>query len=210
MIKKSILILAEGFEEKPYIEKIINFPSISKNYVFSPVINLKGNGKISSRYQYEFQTGRNDLVLIFADADRGSSQFIKIIEDVGEKIFGDKNKGKLVFIFSNPVTMQIVLSHFEKIDLKSRAKKINAAYIKELTGIDNYDAKEEQIKELMSKINYTNYKSMKENIKDLSDDYHIVPSSNILKFLLNFENDDTSWIDDINEQLNILEENENV
>ena len=51
MNKKTILILAEGFEEKPYIEKIIKFPSISKNYIFSPVINLKGNGKILSRFE---------------------------------------------------------------------------------------------------------------------------------------------------------------
>jgi hypothetical protein len=32
MNRKRILILAEGFEEKPYIEKIIHLPYISKNY----------------------------------------------------------------------------------------------------------------------------------------------------------------------------------
>ena len=48
-MKKSILILAEGYEEKPYIDKILHFPSISKNYSIKEAINLKGNGRITSR-----------------------------------------------------------------------------------------------------------------------------------------------------------------
>ena len=198
MNKRSILILAEGFEEKPYIEKIITFPSISKNYIFSPIVNLKGNGNIVARYQYEFQTNRYDLILVFADADKGSSQFINIIEGLGEKVFGDKDKGKLVFMYVNPVTLQLVLSHFGDVLLKNVGKKENSKIVEELTGISNYDAKDDQIKEMISKITYTNYKKMKERIKNISNDYHIVPSTNILSFLNNFENDDTSWIDEIN------------
>lgn len=201
MSKKKILILAEGFEEKPYIEKLIHFPCISKSYFFPPVINLKGNGQIFPRYQYEFQTDRYDLVLVFADADKGSKQFIAIIEKIGKEIFGDSAKGKLVFMFVNPVTMQIVLSHFEKIELNHKSKKINSDLIKELTGIENYDAKDDQIKELIQKVTYTNYPIMKENIKDLSKDYLVVPSTNILTFLENFENDDSTWIDEIKNQI---------
>ncbi len=63
MSKRNLLILAEGFEEKPYIEKIIHFPCMSKNIHFEPVINLKGNGQIIPRYQYELQTNRYDLGL---------------------------------------------------------------------------------------------------------------------------------------------------
>ena len=201
MNRKRILILAEGFEEKPYIEKIIHLPYISSNYCFSDVINLKGNGQILSRYQYEFQTNKHDMVLVFADADNGSLQFIDIIEKIGERIFGDKTKGKLVFMFVNPVTLQVVLSHFGDVELKSKSKKKNSVFVKELVGIDNYDAKEEQIKEIISKINSNNYLDMKKRIEKLSKDYHIVPSTNILEFLSYFENDDTSWIDDINNQI---------
>ena len=204
MNKKRILILAEGFEEKPYIEKLINFPCISKNYIFLPVVNLKGNGEIVSRYQYKYQTTRYDLILVFADADKGSKQFIEIIEKLGENIFGDKEKGKLVFMFVNPVTLQVILSHFDKVKLLHTGKKENAIKVKELTGIEKYDAKEEQIKELIGKINSRNYIIMKENIKELSTDYKVKPSTNILSFLKNFENDDTSWVDEICNQISVV------
>ena len=82
--------MAEGFEEKPYLDKILNFPPISKNYIFPPIINLKGNGQIVSRYHYEYQNGRNDLILVFSDADKSSEQFIEIIEKLGKDVFGDK------------------------------------------------------------------------------------------------------------------------
>lgn len=45
--KKNILIISEGFEEKPYIDKILSFPNINKDvYNFPPSVNAKGNGKI--------------------------------------------------------------------------------------------------------------------------------------------------------------------
>ena len=201
MNKKRILILAEGFEEKPYIEKIIKFPCISKNYEFSNVINVKGNGNILPRYQYEFQTNRYDLVLIFADADKGSSQFIDIIEGIGEKVFGDKNKGVLIFMFVNPVTMQVILSHLDDVKLNYKSKNKNSEIIKKLTGIENYDAKDTQIKDLIQKVNYRNYEDMKRRISKLSNDYYKSPSTNLLQFLKNFENDDTTWIDEINNQI---------
>ena len=201
MNKRNVLILAEGYEEKPYIEKIIHFPCMSDSIVFEPVINLKGNGQIISRYQYELQTNRYDMVLIFADADKGSKQFIELIEKLGLELFGDKSKGKLVFMFANPVTMQIVLSHFGKVELNSNSKKINSNIIYGLTGILNYDAKEKQIKELIGKVNYRNYPIMKENIKELPTEYKKVPSSNFLEFLTKFESHDNSWIDEINSQI---------
>ena len=201
MNRKRILILAEGFEEKTYIEKIIKFPCISKNYEFSNVINVKGNGNILARYQYEFQTNRYDLVLVFADADKGSTQFISIIEGIGEKIFGDKKKGVLIFMFVNPVTMQVILSHLGDVELNHVSKNKNSETIRKLTGIDNYDAKEKQINELMQKINSRNYQEMKRRIEKMSSDYRVVPSTNLLMFLKNFENDDTSWVDEINNQI---------
>ena len=43
---------------------------------------------------------------------------------------------------------------------------------------------------------------MKDNISLLSTDYLQVPSTNFLSFLNNFESDDTSWIDEINDEIN--------
>lgn len=53
--------------------------------------------------------------------------------------------------------MQIILSHFKEIKLNSPSKKINSKYIKDIVGIENYDAKEERRKELISKIKRNNY-----------------------------------------------------
>ena len=114
---------------------------------------------------------------------------------------GYEEKGILVFIFSNPVTLQIVLSHFGKVELKDKAKKQNQQIIFELTGFKNYDAKEEQIKELIDKITYTNYQTMKENLQTILKDYKDIPSTNILLFLNRFESDDVSWIDEINKEM---------
>lgn len=64
--RKNILIIAEGFEEKPYIDKVLGFPNINKDaYNFADTINIKGNGNIPARYQYEIQRGFYDIVLIF-------------------------------------------------------------------------------------------------------------------------------------------------
>ena len=54
---------------------------------------------------------------------------------------------------------------------------------------------------LYSKINRNNYEDMKENIKKLSTNDEDVSSTNFLKFIENFENNDDSWIDEINNKL---------
>ena len=74
--RRNILIIAEGFEEKPYIDKILSFPNINKKlYHFSETINVKGNGNIPAKYQFEQQLDYYDIVLIFCDADNGSEHF---------------------------------------------------------------------------------------------------------------------------------------
>lgn len=197
--KKQILILAEGFEEKPYLDKILFFPAISKEYVFK-VINVKGCGNIPGRFQNEYQGGRFELILVFCDADRGIHDYEEIIKRVG-KNFDHPEFANLLFIFANPVTLQIVLSHFDKVSLTSISKSKNAEKVKELVGIENYRAKQEQIDIMMSKVTYTNYQKMKANLSDVSTSLSDVPSTNILQFLQWFESDDFSWIKKINEKL---------
>lgn len=97
--------------------------------------------------------------------------------------------------------MQIIISHFAEIKLTSQSKSINSKYIKEYVGIDNYKAADEHRKELFSKIKRSNYEKMKENVAKLSTDDNEVSSTNILKFIEKFENDDESWIEEINSRL---------
>ena len=197
--KKNILIISEGFEEKPYIDKILSFPNINKDvYNFPPSVNAKGNGKIFARYQYEMQRGFYDLVLVFLDADRGSEQFFSIVNEIGEKFFSSKEDGLNVFIFANPVTLQIVLSHFGDVSLTKISKKLNADNVEKLTGISNYDASQQQIEKMIGMIHYSSMNEFKKRLSVISNDFNDLPSTNFLLFLNRFENSDTSWVDDIN------------
>lgn len=199
--KVTIQIIAEGFEEKPYLDKLLEFPNINKIYKFLPVINVKGNGSIVPRYQYLYQQGNSDLILIFCDADKGSEQFFLMVQQIGEQFFENREDALSVFIFSNPVTLQIVLSHFGNVALASGSKKTNASIVEQLTGIKDYDAKDEQIKEMIGKIHYRTLEVAKNNLKCISRNICDVPSTNFLTFLERFENDDMSWVDDIKNKL---------
>ena len=97
--------------------------------------------------------------------------------------------------------MQIIISHFADVKLKSQSKAVNSKYIKEYVGIEDYKATEEQRKELFSKIKRSNYEKMKENVAKLSTDDNVTSSTNILKFIEKFESDDESWIEEINKKL---------
>ncbi len=115
--------------------------------------------------------------------------------------FHDADVSNDIVIFGNPCTMQIILSHFGKVKLTSQSKTINSKYIEQFTGISHYKASQEQREELFSKINRANYETMKNNIKNLSNNDKDISSTNILKFLENFESDDDKWIDKINSKL---------
>lgn len=195
--KRNILIIAEGYEEKPYIDKLLSFPNIDKNaYNIQPAVNAKGSGNIFARYQYEFQRNFYDLVLIFCDVDKGSDEFMKLVDKIGE-FFLDQKDSMSVFMFVNPVTLQVVLSHFGDVHITNVGKKSNCLLVEELTGIQNYDAKEDQIEKMIGKINFQSMDSFKERLKKISTDFKDIPSTNILSFVERFENSDTTWIDQI-------------
>ncbi len=197
--RKNILIIAEGYEEKPYIDKILSFPNINKDvYFFAETINVKGNGNIPARYQFEIQRGFFDIILIFCDADKGSDQFLSLLYKIGEEFFRNKEDAMKVFIFANPVTLQIVLSHFGEVCLSKVAKNSNAEIVEELTGIVGYKASVEQVNEIIGKIHFNSLDDFKQRLKKISNNFNDNPSTNFLTFLERFENSDSSWIDDIN------------
>lgn len=194
---KNVLIIAEGYEEKAYLEKVLSFPNVRKDaYYFNAVINSKGSGNIKARYQYALQNGYYDIILIFCDVDCVSDNFLRLLDDIGE-FFMNKEDALKVFIFANPVTLQIVLSHFGEVELTNSGKKTNAPVVESLTGIKNYAAKDEQIKEMIGMIHYDSIPSFKKRLSSISSNYRDAPSSNFLLFLTRFESRDNSWIDDI-------------
>ncbi len=196
---KKICIICEGYEEYEYIDTLINKGVFSSNYDFKP-INVKSINNIVPRYQEKFQSDSYSLVLIFCDTDKGpSDKYKEIKQKVNE--FHEADIADDIIIFGNPCTMQIILSHFAEIKLKSQSKSVNAKYIEELIGIQNYKATEEQRKELFSKIKRDNYNTMKENVSKLSTNDEDISSTNILKFIDRFENNNDNWIDEINNKL---------
>lgn len=197
--RKNILIIAEGFEEKPYIDKILSFPNINKErYCFAETINVKGNGNIPARFQYEIQRGFYDIVLVFCDADRGSDQFLSLVYDIGDRFFMEKEYGMEVFIFANPVTLQVILLHFDDVNLTNIGKKSNNDIVERLTGVKGYDADQNQITKIIEKIHFSSIASFKKRLSNISQNYKDIPSTNFLMFLERFESEDTSWIDEIN------------
>lgn len=196
---KKICIICEGYEEYDYIDTLKNKGVFSSKYDFKP-INVKSINNIVPRYQEKFQSDSYSLVLIFCDTDKGpSNKYKEIKQKINE--FHEADIANDIVIFGNPCTMQIILSHFTEIKLKSQSKSVNAKYIEELIGIQNYKATEEQRKELFSKIKRDNYDTMKENVRKLSTNDEDTSSTNILKFIERFEKDNDSWIDKINSRL---------
>ena len=172
--------------------------ALFKRNIHGDTINVKGNGNISARYQYEIQRGFYDIVLVFCDADKGSDQFLSLVYEIGEKFFSSKEQGMEVFIFANPVTLQIVLSHFDDVSLTKVSKKANSVIVEKLTGIKNYDAKQERIDVMIKQIHYSSMESFKKRMMDIDKEFDTIPSSNFITFLKRFEENDTKWIDEIN------------
>lgn len=194
---RKICIICEGDEEEEYIGALLKKDVFSEKYDFKKIINAKSFFNILPRYTERFQSNSYDLVLILCDTDKGpSDKYIDLKKKINE--LHDADVADDIIIFGNPCTMQIILSHFGEIKLTSQSKAVNAKYIKDLTGISNYKATKEQRIELFGKIRRDNYKVMKKNIAKLSTNDKDTSSTNFLRFIENFENDDDSWVDAIN------------
>ena len=198
-MKNRICIICEGYEEKEYFDRLVELNVFSNVYDFITV-NVKSINNIFRRYQEKYQSNSYHLVLIFCDTDKISKSKYIELKDKINKFHGNIVSDKII-MFGNPSTMQIFLSHFKDIKLKSQSKHVNANYIDELLDIKNYDAKDAQRKELFSKVKKNNYPLMKENIKKLSNNDEAVSSTNFLEFIEKFESDDISWINTINQVL---------
>ena len=196
---KKICIICEGFEELEYIEALNKKAVFASKYEFV-LVNAKSINTIFARYQQKYQSDSYSLVLIFCDTDKGPSEkYLELKRKINE--FHDADVADDIVIFGNPCTMQIMLSHFAEIRLTSQSKSVNSEYIEKLVGISNYKATEEQRKDFFSKIRRENYEMMKENIAKLSTNDEEISSTNFLKFIQYFENEDESWIEEINKQL---------
>ena len=201
---RRICIIAEGNEEKYYLERIVAFHYFdSENFCISSIKNAHGIDRIFSLFQDAYSGGAYDLIIIFCDGDNNSSQFKKMKNRIDEELFGGNDVANHIVFFANPVTLQIVLSHFDKVILTHKSKANNSSVVESITGIVNYKAKEEQILEMVSHIKYDSYHDMKKNLSTISKSVDDTPSTNFLDLIDVFENDDIKKIDDL---INLLNE----
>lgn len=191
-----ILIICEGFEEYDYITKLKECNVWSSAYNIKPR-NAKSIDNLIAIYQNEYQNANYDLIVLFCDTEMMPyEQFCKLREAI-DGFHGNKSADKLI-IYANPCTMQIILSHFDKVKLTSNSKTKNSALIKKLTGVEDYIAEENQRKAIMKHINAKNYLNMKNNLNGIAIAYDKVPSTNVVYWFELFEDKNTKWVQEIN------------
>lgn len=198
--KQKICIICEGFEDHSYIDRLKKLSVWNDVYEFVP-INVKSASNIFPRYQNEYNNNSYSAILVFCDTDKAPyREYAPLKKKINE--FHSKNSasGKVV-IFANPCTMQIILSHFGDVMLTTQSKKTNAPLIFELTGVENYDAHDDQVKAICRKITKTNYEAMKVRIADINRGDQTTSSTNFMDFIARFESDDLKWIKALNKAL---------
>ena len=194
-----ILIICEGSEEYDYIVKLKECSVWSSVYNIKPR-NAKSIDNVIAIYQNEYQNANYDLIVIFCDTEMiPYEQFCRLREGLNR--FHGKNAADKLILFSNPCTMQIILSHFDKVKLTSNSKNRNAPLIKKLTGVDNYEADENQRKAVMKHINAENYLDMKCNLSGIAMAYDNVPSTNAIYWFTLFEDTNTKWVKELNKKI---------
>ena len=194
-----ICLILEGYEEYIYFDKILKFPCFRSDLYDVKPINAKTASNVPIIYQDELMKNIHELVLVVCDKDRVPTEYNGIINKL-DLIHG-AGKGHYVVTFTCPCTLQVILSHFGDVSLKTQAKKAARSIVSDLTGVEGYDAHQEQLKEICNKIHYRTYNEMKMRIGQISTSPDDIPSTNMLELLCNLESEDDSWIAKINQLL---------
>lgn len=198
-MSKRICIVCEGYEEYDYINRLKQCDVWSDGYSVKPQ-NAKSLDNVFAVYQNEYQSDNYDLVVVYCDTEKNPyEKFNTMCEKINK--FHDKQVTQDIVYFVNPCTLQVILSHFSKVKLKSNQKTDNANLVERLTGVQEYIAKRKQREAIMVKVNKKNYSVMKINISDLPTDYVKCPSTNFIELLSYLESKDTSWVDKLKDKI---------
>jgi len=187
-----ICVVCEGSEEYAYMEKL------RKLKVFGVEIknkNANGISKIFNTYVNALRSADYKIVLILCDTDDPPHEhYLKLKKQLCE--FHDLNKSKVneILYFGNPCTMQIVLSHFANVKIKSRKKKDNLPLLQKYIGLNFYEARENEIQSIMKKLTLENFEIMKKNLKSVSKDDSERSSTNFLDMLDKICQKSNDWI----------------
>ena len=198
--KHKVCVICEGNEDFAYFNRLLELHIWDKTYEFLPV-NVKSASNIPAKFQDAFQNDRYEIILVFCDTDKAPYREYTQVKQKINSFLGKQKAAEKLIIFANPCTMQIILSHFGDVSLKNQGKKTNSAVIEELTGVKNYDAHEDQIKEICGKVFQRTYSDMKSRVAAINFTDTTPCSTNFIIFLERFENEDTKWISSIQRYL---------
>lgn len=191
--RHSVCVICEGDEEQGYFTRLTELNVWSSAYAFYP-INAHGASNIPARFQDAYQNDRYEIIVIFCDTDKAPYREYALVK---RKINAYLNKQKAfekITIFANPCSMQIILLHFGEVSLKNQGKKTNASIIEQMTGVKDYRAHAEQIKELCGKIHQKTYPDMRGRVITLNIPDTVSASTNFITFLEYFESAESQWI----------------
>ena len=198
--KHKVCVICEGNEDTAYFERLLELNVWSDSYELYPV-NAKGASNIPAKFQDTFQNDRYEIILIFCDTDKAPyREYMHVKREINRTLNKQKAAEKLT-IYANPCTMQIILSHFGDVSLKNQGKKTNAAVIEKWTGVKDYDAHEDQIKAICSKVFRRSYNEMKRRVAVINYPDTTSCSTNFIIFLERFENEDARWVTSIQKYL---------
>lgn len=175
-----ILIICEGYEEYDYLNALKGL-GLWSDKLDVTIKNACCIDNIPARYQYEYANGNYDSIYVFCDTELPPfKQFKSVLAKINSA--RGKNVAPKIVCFSNPCTMLVFLSHFDKIDLYSNQKSDNAPIIERLTGVSDYRARRFQREKMTALIDAANYRRMKKNLCFFETDYRITPSTNAKSF----------------------------
>lgn len=198
--KPKVLIICEGGEEYDYLTRLKNnCTNWSDNYN----VDIKSANSIDNlfnKYTFWFSANKYEIIFIFCDTEVPPYRQYEELKNNINSFHGSSVANKIIF-FANPCTMQIILSHFEYLKLKSNKKTDNMKKIQQLTGVRDYRAKENEREAICKKITPENYIVMKENLRKISTDEKTVPSTNALTLFKYLDNSDISWIAAVNSEI---------
>lgn len=186
-----ICLILEGYEEKAYFDRLFELSIFNKKYNIIP-INAKGAKNIPAYYYAKYSSNSYHLVLVVCDADKNPEVYYDVIKGINNILGG--NKAQHVVYFNRPCILQIILSHFGDVELTTQAKKMNQDEVFNLTGVDGYDAREDQLIAICSKIKRANCDDMEKRMRIIGDDFNNIPSSNFMKLYNDLKSDDTRWV----------------
>ncbi len=198
--KHKICVICEGNEEYQYLERLKRLNVWNDIYDIT-LENAGGNGNIPARYQDKYQNGSFEMIFIFCDTEKKPYEQYEDIKRKINEFHGVEHAAEEVIVFANPCTLQIVAKHWTDETIKSPAKPVNAPLIEKYTGVKNYKAREDQICQIMEKLDANNYEIMKNRVKMLDSEDCQLGSSNFASVLDLLESEDCRWIEEKNGRL---------